>query len=458
MKKIFSIFAVALAAFAFASCAGDEDDLFSQSAAERLNEASDLYSSRLTAQPNGWAMQLYPTTKDEAPYGNGYLVLMRFHKNHQVDVSMNNVLTNNVFLSDSSSWDVITDDGPVLSFDTHNEALHKFSDPDDVPQTGTSDNPNDETGTGIGGDFEFIIVDAPEDASYMMLKGKKRGTYNLLTPVEEGVDYESYLTDVKGFMSKMFPANYPTYNLLHAADSLYRFDGADDGLPSIYLDGADAITTGKFNPFLITKRGQDYYLRFRDKATYNGLTVQEFRYSRDSDEFVSVDNKDVYISGNDAISFFNSYLGTSAHRWAVTVSANEDLSTLMSDSYLTIFNQISNEFKAVNKNYYIRSLSLRNDNGAIKLSIDYSGRVPARYVDYNLTKTENSDGSVKFEYTGCDDAAQKILNRVPSIQQMIDLLCSSDYSIKGGDTNFNLTNIRLTSKSDANNWIIFGMK
>ena len=46
MKKIFSIFAVALAAFTLASCAGDEDDLFSQSAAERLNAASDWYIIR----------------------------------------------------------------------------------------------------------------------------------------------------------------------------------------------------------------------------------------------------------------------------------------------------------------------------------------------------------------------------------------------------------------------------
>lgn len=457
MKKIFSIFAVALAAFAFASCAGDEDDLFSQSAAERLNEASDLYSSRLTAQPNGWAMQLYPTTKDEAPYGNGYLVLMRFHKNHQVDVSMNNVLTNNVFLSDSSSWDVITDDGPVLSFDTHNEALHKFSDPDDVPQTGTSDNPNDETGTGIGGDFEFIIVDAPEDASYMMLKGKKRGTYNLLTPVEEGVDYESYLTDVKGFMSKMFPANYPTYNLLHAADSLYRFAGADDGLPSIYPDGADAVTTEKFNPFLITKRGSDYYLRFRDKRTYNGISVQDFHYVTDSDRFVSVDNPAVYLSGNDPVEFFNSYLSTSSDRWSMTEAKGDKPRSSMSDSFNTLFDQISTEFKKVNKSYYIRSLAIRNVNGAIEFSIDYTGRTPTRYVDYDLTKTENPDGTVKFTYTGCGDAAQKILNRVPSIQQMIDLLCSANYSIRGGETNFNLTDIRLTSTADANNWLVVSM-
>ena len=173
--------------------------MFDKTAAERLNEASALYSQRLTASPNGWAVQLYPTTQDEAPYGSGYLLMFRFHANKSVDASMDNLLSYGKYLSATSSWDVITDNGPVLSFDTYNPVVHAFSDPEDLPQTGDKDNRIDETGTGLGGDFEFIIVDAPEDASYMMLKGKKRGTYNLLTPVEEGVDFETYRSDVKAF-------------------------------------------------------------------------------------------------------------------------------------------------------------------------------------------------------------------------------------------------------------------
>ena len=142
-----------------------EDDLFDKSAAERLNEASELYSKRLCASPNGWAVQLYPTKEDKAPYGNGYLLLFRFHENKSVDASMYNALSNNTYMSASSTWDVITDNGPVLSFNTYNSVFHTFSDPEDVPSTGSDLDPNDETGTGIGGDYEFIIVDAPEDAS-----------------------------------------------------------------------------------------------------------------------------------------------------------------------------------------------------------------------------------------------------------------------------------------------------
>ena len=198
MKKIISLTLLLAAGIGFTACVNEEDDLFDKTAAERLNEASALYSSRLMAQPNGWAMQLYPTNDNEAPYGSGYLVLCRFNKDHSVVVSMKNQFTDNVYRTDTSLWEVITDNGPVLSFNSHNDCLHAFTDPEDILWTGNPDEPNNETGTGVGGDYEFIIVDAPEDASYMMLKGKKRGTYNLFTPVEEGVEYESYLADVGG--------------------------------------------------------------------------------------------------------------------------------------------------------------------------------------------------------------------------------------------------------------------
>ena len=78
MNKIFSCILIFATVFGLSSCKNEEDDIFNASAAERLNAASDLYSARLTAQPNGWAIQYYPTYDDEAPNGKGYLILTRF--------------------------------------------------------------------------------------------------------------------------------------------------------------------------------------------------------------------------------------------------------------------------------------------------------------------------------------------------------------------------------------------
>ena len=185
MKKNIFLLSLIGVGMLLSACSNEQDMLFDESAAERLNGASELYSQRLMAHENGWAVQLYPTLEDEAPFGSGYLLLMKFGNDRSVTASMKNSLTFGNYKESTSAWQVITDNGPVLSFNTYNEVLHAFSYPEDVPTT--EDN---ETGTGIGGDYEFVIVDAPEDGSYMMLKGKKRGTYNLLTPIEDEINYE----------------------------------------------------------------------------------------------------------------------------------------------------------------------------------------------------------------------------------------------------------------------------
>lgn len=450
MKKIFSIFALILAASTFVACSNEEDDIFSQSAAERLNAASDLYSSRLTAQPNGWAMQLYPTTQNEAPYGTGYLVLMRFHPNHQVDVAMNNLLTNNVYQSDSSVWDVITDDGPVLSFDTHNSVMHKFSDPDDVPQTGTSDDANDETGTGIGGDFEFIIVDAPEDASYMMLKGKKRGTYNLLTPIEEGVDYQEYLTDVNNFQRTMFPTNEVAQDFIHFGDSVCVFAGASDGVPSIYAVGSDAVTTQSFNPFVITKRGNDFYLRFRDARTFGDESIQDYRYDTTADRFISVEDSAYYIEGSDPYNFFVTSLDSLNDVWSFRQDGNA------SESFQTAYNTVNNQFRQENRRYSLRAIFLRQINGQTILRFEYGAS--HNYADYNVNMTKNNDGTISMSYQGpANTGATNILNRVSGIQTVIDMLTTGNLQVAAGTTRFDLSTIKLTSVNEPNNWIVFGM-
>lgn len=454
INKIFQLAAIAALGLSFAACSNEEDDIFSQSAAERLNASSAKYTERLTAQPNGWAMQLYPTTDDEAPYGAGYLLLLDFDADHKVKAAMNNQLSNNVYEEDTSFWEIVTDDGPVLSFDTYNNVIHAFSNPEDLPFTGTQQSPNNEQGTGMGGDYEFIVVDAPEDASYMMLKGKKRATYNLLTPIEVGVDYEDYLTDVNNFQAKMFPASYPVCNYVAFGDSLYRMEGADDRLPNIYPDGADAVTTQFFDPFLITKRGDQYYLRFRDAFNINGHQPQEFHYDTTRDQFVSTEDSTCYIYGNDALTFYTSALDGGQQSWKFTSASN------MSDSFKAIFDQVNDGFTSLSDSrtrYSLSSVGLSVNSGVLTLRFEYSvtrnRRTSTADADYNFTYEKTSDG-VRFAYTeDYNNVATNVKSMVPAIQTMIDLL-QQEWTCNGGETNFDLRTIKLTSKSDANMWFV----
>ncbi len=449
MKKIISLTLLLAAGIGFTACVNEEDDLFDKTAAERLNEASALYSSRLMAQPNGWAMQLYPTNDNEAPYGSGYLVLCRFNKDHSVVVSMKNQFTDNVYRTDTSLWEVITDNGPVLSFNSHNDCLHAFTDPEDILWTGNPDEPNNETGTGVGGDYEFIIVDAPEDASYMMLKGKKRGTYNLFTPVEEGVEYESYLADVETFMKTMFPSSNPTFDVLHTPTGDFKMTGIDDGIPNIFPYDGDEIIDESFNAFLITKRGDDYYLRLRDSFKIeNGeeeASEQEFMYHPDQDLFIGTGDDRFIIDGDEPNRFFRQALIDETRQWRWTAKSE------MSAAYGDLMTRLSEAFKSKKLTYDRNILKYNTSKDKVVMTVSYKRNTSTITLDYIYGYSFDDSNKLTLTYEGPNDkAAETMLTQIPEIKGIVDAM-NGQLNAKPSGTRFNLNTLRIETK-DSNLW------
>ena len=449
MKKIVSLTLLLAAGIGFTACVNEEDDLFDKTAAERLNEASALYSSRLMAQPNGWAMQLYPTNDNEAPYGSGYLVLCRFNKDHSVVVSMKNQFTDNVYRTDTSLWEVITDNGPVLSFNSHNDCLHAFTDPEDILWTGNADEPNNETGTGVGGDYEFIIVDAPEDASYMMLKGKKRGTYNLFTPVEEGVEYESYLADVETFMKTMFPSSNPTFDVLHTPNGDFKMTGIDDGIPNIFPYDGDEIIDESFNAFLITKRGDDYYLRLRDsfriESSEEEASEQEFMYHPDQDLFIGTGDDRFIIDGDEPNRFFRQALIDETRQWRWNAKSE------MSAAYGDLMTKLSDAFKSKKLTYDRNILKYNTSKDKVVMTVSYKRNTSTISLDYIFGYSFDESNKLTLTYEGPNDkAAETMLTQIPEIQTIVDAM-NGQFNVKPSGTRFNLNNLRIETK-DSNLW------
>ena len=142
MKKIFSILLISAATASFTACSTIEsDEIFDKSAAERLNEATDKYTNLLTKAPYGWAFEYYPT--GDADDG-ALLYALKFNNDGTVDVAGDPSQEHHV-MAESSIWDIILDQGPVLSFSTYNNLIHMWSDPN-------SD------GEGYLGDYEFSFV------------------------------------------------------------------------------------------------------------------------------------------------------------------------------------------------------------------------------------------------------------------------------------------------------------
>ena len=60
-KNIITVSLFAALAMSFTACVNEEDDLFDQSAAERLNQSKVTYTERFASSEAGWIMEYYPT-------------------------------------------------------------------------------------------------------------------------------------------------------------------------------------------------------------------------------------------------------------------------------------------------------------------------------------------------------------------------------------------------------------
>lgn len=449
MKKIFSIILLSAALFSTTSCVQEEDLLFDKSAAERLNEASDLYSGRLVDASDGWVFEYYPSTsisEDNYIKGIGYLMLVKFNPDYSVKVGMKNAFSGNNYKEDVSVWEVITDNGPVLSFNSFNQCLHAFSNPEDI--LGTSDN---ETGKGLEGDYEFVMVDVPEGGEYMTLKGKKRGAYSRLTRLAPGTDFEEYITDVQAFQKSKFVPTAPNYNILTIDGERYKMiipdatKGGELGSVMYWPYDSDSTFTKKYESYLITRHpngdSNEYTLRFRSPIGKDNK-VQCLTYNEQTKTFYDAENPNTELVGEPVGEF-------------VEESLNNEHKYQMSSS-----SPMSDDFGEVMKTF-------RQSYSAIKYTLNNIQLAPAEdntmLLIVNFRTNTNSSGNVRFKYSSTlengkltlkyiepyNSAAEKQYNAVTGLPELIRMFERS-FTFTSDENPFNLSVVRFCSD---NTWV-----
>ena len=431
MKKLFSISLLfSVAAMMFTGCVSEEDDLFDSSAAERLMTSKKMYTDRLGGST--WVMEFYPLNSDEAPKGQGYLILNKFNRDGSVVQAMQNELTDGQYLTDTSLWEIISDQGTVLTFNTFNKCIHMFSDPGLY-----------QTGQGFEGDYEFVILSLEEDAKYGMLKGKKRATYNRLTRLPDDVNFEEYLTDVNGFQNTIFSSSAPNDCMMNIGDSVMVVTNASTGIISLYPLGGDPISQTTDHAFTITKNDGKYYLRFREElAGKNDDKVQEFVYDETTDVFKSLENENNVIKGVPAVDFFVSALDNSKLWQYNTAGENSDniknAYEIMQSELLSLGWTLNNtKFSKLSDGRYVIRFAVVNKKKS------------SRNLEYIFNISDN-DGKAMVQYiepyvTEKDAVAQNVLNAAPSVKSFLEEI-SGTYEVRPKGTCFDLRNIVLKSE------------
>lgn len=438
-------------ALGFAACSpSEEDDIFDHSAAERLNMISGEYSARLTDSKGGWVMEYYPYTDNENLItGVGYLIMNRFNSDGSVYTMMKNKASHNEKWEDTSSWEVITDMGPVLSYNTWNKCLGRFTDPVDIDlTTGRSE---DESGKGFQGDYEFVMVDVPENGDHIMLKGKKRGVYQRLTRIPEGTDFETYLNDITNFKASKFVNGAKWEIRMTDHGQQYRINYADRGLATIYPQGKDSTAYGWHMPFMVTKLNDQYRLRFKDSVMVGNTQMeQEFVYDAKDDRFHGVLDTNNYIEGGDPYDFFTTTIENGGSRWEWNNASD------MSDSYRPTFTALEDNFTTI-LGASLSNIGFRVNGKTLIVRFLYKKGRNNNNIDY-VFEMIKKEGKIEFKFVKDNNtAAQNARERMPQVQEQINLL-QQEWNTQESGSLFNLSQIKLVSASNPDIWFALTLK
>lgn len=442
MKKLykFSAIAAVLMSASLASCNHEEADIFDQNAAHRTEEARKMYKEILLDKGGKWQME-YFTTEQE----HGYVYLFTFRNDGTVTISGNNEyitkLTNidsNVpsYGSETSMWTILSDNGPVLSFNSYNTIFHLFATPEDIPGT-----ERDEQGYGHSGDYEFDLMKFSNDTLY--LEGKKNGAEIIMTRIAPETDDKTYLNEVVALADSFFNAKVPAvYVNLPGGYRHVVLDGATQ-LPKFYPETGDYITEYVGRNAIITHDGFTLGkpLTLRDSIDGNDYTIQHFIRQKDGSLLCTDDNR-ITITA-DAL---NKVVGDERLLWRVNAAdCKGELGTA--------FAGLNTGFKAYNGSSLVHfniGLNVLNNTKSPYTMVVRIKTKRGSYLNMSVPYTVEYIGKdeIKFVLGEMDSNMKTFIDKVPAFQTMMNKLASSTFKCSSNSL-IAPVNMVLTDSSDA---------
>lgn len=267
--KIFKYLFFALACCLATSCVEDEKDLFSDSAAQRINASVKSYTDLLESSENGWIMNFYPAHDGEM---GGVVFTVNFKDGVVSLLSEEDPEAE----AAKSLYQVKGEQEVLLTFDSYTELFHQFSEP-----LGSS------APSGMESDYEFAFKSVSANADTIMLKGKRYAQPLQLIRLKE--DAQSYVKEIATLHEAMFAMPH-TLGLVNGKDSVeVSFEG--DVLEfAEYVDAPTDFDPENKDyivhdiPFVITKTGA----HFQTPVIMNGETFQDLTFDAESEELRAV--------------------------------------------------------------------------------------------------------------------------------------------------------------------------
>ena len=396
-----------------AGCNNHEPDVFSLSPALRLEKALTDDQAILQNAGNGWVMEYFAN-----PSSPGYTMLVKFKSNGMAIVSAKNALTLNTDQqTDSCLFQLIGDNGPVLTFNTYNKVLHFFS------------NPENPDGYGLEGDYEFVVTKATADS--IQLQGKKYHSVVWLRKLASATNWSQYLDHLVGLDQILF--NKVSLNLtMVIGKATYIFSNGNSHMFSIQKKGN---STSVAAPFIVTADG----IRFQTVQEFEGLQFQALKLTADSSALVSVENANLKLVGTSDLAAF---ILSNQIVWNFTTNA-------MSPNIKTFYDQVLQDCIAKYGTTAINlSLKYSTNRRSFVLNLGFTNTTTVYEANLDLTLLANATNALAIEFKGTGDAnGLDFYSNIAGLKGFVELI-STAHSL-GTSSMINPSKIIFTKKTDT---------
>lgn len=372
-KKINIIIGVLLVLVVISSCKRLENPIFDQNPSAKMTEALENARKAIKANPKGWMIKYYPNSNKA--YG-GFNIFAVFNSDSEVTLT-SDVNTDEI----RSTFDVIAEGGPVLTFNGYNKVIHMFSEPGADSGIGPAD-------SGMQGDFEFIIIEATEEQ--ITLKGKKSGNIMYMVPIEsvttENVDVDDIIEgfqEATSFFGEfgVFRIQRPNGTEEALIQSIHNFRLSSDA-------NADAII------FRITPEG----LKLDSPYELDGVSFDLLTYVEPSDEY----EFGYYGAGNGQVKIYpvttpmNVWFRTNT--WAMRYSGLGAEGQYWWDQGRTRFSNFGYTLNYVD----IGDFSAQTAPGVTGFGafLTVNGQTSTGYFVYNMAPVDGTVDEIRFTFAG----------------------------------------------------------
>lgn len=364
-KNIFRTMTLACAVVALStSCKFEQDDLFEESASLRLTHQNENIKSRLVAESdaskNGWLIQYFVAGTDDYQF-EGFNLFGRFYANGKVTLASDHRYLRdgnaNKYTEHTSTYDMLSEEGTVLSFNTWNDILTVFVDPVDPTKAPGSLVSN---GEGMYGDHNLVLKHFSENE--ILFYGERHTAITRMIPCDR--PWQQYIADTKALKNRISSTSLNNYYVICGSDTMY-FVGLSKGL-YVYSERIVDPLNKKSLSCVFTPRG----FRNENAETINGVSFQEFTIDKDTTALYSEDGKVKVVA------CWDRYMTSHAAIWELD-------STIFTANQKAIASELNTMLKSFNSGWSLKSIGFGKSTGGNSVN----GLVLTCYTNAAKTKT-----------------------------------------------------------------------